>query len=633
MRSRVVLGMAVLASMLGASAAPALPPGFIEETVISGLDKPVGLRFDQAGRMWIWTQPGRLYFVRPGETTLNQVLDLSDEVSNLNDTGLTGFALDPAFEVNGQVYLFYTVDWEWWITGGAPDPANQDQTQDSFGRLTRYTCTWDTGFTNVACGNRLILIGSQHDNGVVMTSNSHGPGTLQFARDGTLLASVGDGACYTNCGGTPDIGGCRGAVCSDNTAELKGILQLKEQVGAYRSQLIDTYNGKILRLDPSNIDPSLGIAGHPSNPFYDAADPHTPRSKVYALGLRNPHQFTIRPGTGSFDPGDGDPGILFIGDVGWNTWEDMDVCDIPGQNFGWPIFEGMFPAADYPTLLVENRDAPNPLFDGVGCTQEFFHFTDLLVQDTANTPSYPNPCDGGVPIAGDLTFMHRRPRFSYKHFFNTTYVPTFDGSGNAAVIDLNDPASPVAGSSFNGRSPIGGVFYTGSRFPETYRDTYFFCDAFGKGQLSLELGWIRNLIVDADHRPVEVRDIRTGGTDAFPIALALPPDQAALYYVQANSRFFPPNTGEIRRISYDCNGNGVSDFVDVATGTSSDLNGNGYPDECETPGDLNGDGSVNVLDLLLLLTDWGPCLGCAADLNGDGAVDVLDLLEMLTNWG
>lgn len=52
-------------------------------------------------------------------------------------------------------------------------------------------------------------------------------------------------------------------------------------------------------------------------------------------------------------------------------------------------------------------------------------------------------------------------------------------------------------------------------------------------------------------------------------------------------------------------------------------------------GDLNGDGVVNVSDMLALLGDWGPCNGgdCDADLNNDGVVDVSDLLILLSNWG
>lgn len=50
-------------------------------------------------------------------------------------------------------------------------------------------------------------------------------------------------------------------------------------------------------------------------------------------------------------------------------------------------------------------------------------------------------------------------------------------------------------------------------------------------------------------------------------------------------------------------------------------------------GDLNNDGNVDGLDLLILLSAWGSCDDCLADLNGDGAVDGLDLLMMLANWG
>ncbi|MCH8316682.1 MAG: hypothetical protein IIA64_11980 [Planctomycetes bacterium] len=53
-------------------------------------------------------------------------------------------------------------------------------------------------------------------------------------------------------------------------------------------------------------------------------------------------------------------------------------------------------------------------------------------------------------------------------------------------------------------------------------------------------------------------------------------------------------------------------------------------------GDLDGDGSVGVKDLLLLLGNWGLCPpkgDCPADLNGDGSVGVADLLILLGNWG
>ncbi len=50
--------------------------------------------------------------------------------------------------------------------------------------------------------------------------------------------------------------------------------------------------------------------------------------------------------------------------------------------------------------------------------------------------------------------------------------------------------------------------------------------------------------------------------------------------------------------------------------------------------DVNHDDTVDVLDLLIILGDWGPCsCPCSpGDVNEDGIVDVLDLLDVLSNW-
>ena len=57
-----------------------------------------------------------------------------------------------------------------------------------------------------------------------------------------------------------------------------------------------------------------------------------------------------------------------------------------------------------------------------------------------------------------------------------------------------------------------------------------------------------------------------------------------------------------------------------------------------TPGDLDGNGTIDVDDLLALLGAWGPCDDpcpptCTADLNDDCFVGVDDLLTLLANWG
>lgn len=88
----------------------------------------------------------------------------------------------------------------------------------------------------------------------------------------------------------------------------------------------------------------------------------------------------------------------------------------------------------------------------------------------------------------------------------------------------------------------------------------------------------------------------------------------------------------------DCNGNGVADVTDIATGTSQDLNMNGVPDECEVPpacpGDADGDGSVGLSDIAMVIINWftqgSP--GTLGDLDSDGDRDLEDISVVSVNW-
>ncbi len=63
--------------------------------------------------------------------------------------------------------------------------------------------------------------------------------------------------------------------------------------------------------------------------------------------------------------------------------------------------------------------------------------------------------------------------------------------------------------------------------------------------------------------------------------------------------------------------------------------------EIPTPllGDVNGDGTVDVDDLIAVILAWGQCPtppatgGCPADVNHSGTVDVDDLIMVILNWG
>lgn len=110
---------------------------------------------------------------------------------------------------------------------------------------------------------------------------NHNGGDVAFGPDGRLWVGTGDGGA----GGDPE----------DRAQNSKSLL------------------GKMLRFD---------------------VEASEPKPETWAVGLRNPWRY-------SFDP---DTGDLWIGDVGQDDEEEIDVvreaADQTGLNFGWPAFEG-----------------------------------------------------------------------------------------------------------------------------------------------------------------------------------------------------------------------------------------------------------------------------------------------------
>ncbi len=443
-----------------------LPPGFYETEVSAGWNIPVGFTFDETGRMFVWEKAGRVYLAdSTGAKYPTPLLDINEEVITELDLGLLGFALDPNFLDNGYFYTAYVVDRHHLLHYGTaayhPDSTWLGAT---IGRVTRFTADVNNNFETLIPDSRFVLLGEDHSTGVPIMQKSHSMGTLVFGTDGTLLISAGDGAAT------------QGNFEEEGLAD--GIMRTEEYTGAFRSQLVNTHSGKILRIDPATGD------GLPSNPFYDPDNPRAPGSKVWALGLRNPYRMALRPETGSHFESDGNPGVLFLADVGSGSREELNVLQEGGQNFGWPIYEGMKTQVTYAFTLTPNLDMPNPLFVSGSCNKEYYDYQDLLVQESLNPPNFPNPCDDNQQIVtnGNL-FMHNRPAFCYNNDnwspTTRTLVPSFDDNGAAVEISVLDNDCPVESDTFSGVAIIAGEFYTHHTFPENYQNCLFVSDFHG----------------------------------------------------------------------------------------------------------------------------------------------------------
>ena len=196
----------------------------------------VGVTFDSTGRMFVWEREGHLWFKDPNEPSFSLFLDISEEVGAWLDHGFLGFTLDPNFRVNGYIYLLYVVDRHYLLNFGTPnyDPGANEYNAATIGRLTRYTCRSVDDFRSVDLASRTILLGETKETGFPICSYTHGVGSLVFGEDGTLLVSCGDGA---SADGVDSGGAFSGSYAPQALGD--GIIQQKEDVGAFRSQLVD----------------------------------------------------------------------------------------------------------------------------------------------------------------------------------------------------------------------------------------------------------------------------------------------------------------------------------------------------------------------------------------------------------
>lgn len=521
-----------------------LVPDFHDEIFLNGFDFPTGVTFDDNGRAYVWEKPGRVIMVNENRQRYPQpLLDITEEVSNWKDHGLMGFCLDNDFLENGYIYLLYALDLHYYENFGTEKyyPDSSVIHQPTIGRVTRYTANPATNFTTIIPGSRKVLLGETLENGIPLLYDYHGLGSLIMGEDRSLLISSGDATSNISA----DIGG-DSLQTPVSPAIAAGILTPDQDVGSYRSQYLGNYNGKILRIDPDTGD------GLPSNPFYDPAAPRAPRSRIWTYGLRNPYRIAVRPETGSHYLADGNPGVLYIGDVGNGGWEEINVASRGGQNFGWPITEGLaYNRAFFVTSVPMNRMAPNKYYRDGACGAPYFNFRETFRRPALyEDPTVANPCNPLEPLSADLPVaVERLPAIVWNNSrWNANEkaaVPGFDEAGQVKSIPLDDPACPVKSELFSGFSSLAGIFYPeDGTYPEEYQGKYFGVDY---------SSWIKVFDFSDDQELTAVSHFHTRADDI--IHLAYNPADGFLYYIDVygalNQISYGGNPAPVARITAD----------------------------------------------------------------------------------
>lgn len=287
----IVVAFVVLA-LAGTAHAATFPNGFEERTLVGGLTMPTAVDWLPDGRMLILEKSGVVKMARPGERTATTVIDLSKRVNDYHDRGALGLAVDKQFAQHPYVYVLHTYEMNPLAEDGDGEMNSQLlrlrwTADDKLVEPTPILGTYTTGICPAAA-NTVDCIPSNYD--------SHSIGTVISAPDGTLYAGSGDASSY-------------------NEADPRALRALDERSLA----------GKIVHIDREG----RGLTGHKFCP--SSTDLTSVCSKVVARGFRNPFRFALQP----------DGKTLTVGDVGWNTVEEVNfVKSDGGKSYGWPCYEG-----------------------------------------------------------------------------------------------------------------------------------------------------------------------------------------------------------------------------------------------------------------------------------------------------
>ncbi len=293
MKNPIRTTLAASAVFLALGAAPAT--GLAGDAPITlkllaeGLAAPIAFAAldDGSGRNLVADQSGVVHVLeRDGHRREELFLDVRPKMIGLNpgmeERGITGFALHPAFKSNHKAYVCYNVA----LRAGGPAEWNNSM------RVAEFTTGADDVSRATFGTERVVLEIDKPD-------WNHNSGRIAFGPDGFLYITVGDG-------GAPNDVGSRGHAPEGNGQNLRTLL------------------GKILRIDVDHGTPH-GIPK--DNPF---ADGKAALPEIYAYGVRNPWGI-------SFDRGGNH--ALIISDVGQDRWEEINVI-VGGGNYGWRAKEG-----------------------------------------------------------------------------------------------------------------------------------------------------------------------------------------------------------------------------------------------------------------------------------------------------
>ena len=381
-----------------------LPAAIGLETLVDGLRAPLDVAFAAGGdRRYLAEQQGVVHVLEDGGLGGTPFLDLRDAVTAGGEKGLLGIALHPAYAENRRLFVRYSAP----ARAGTPDG---------------YSHTFVLAeFRAGSAGRRVDPATERTLLTVPEPQGNHNAGGLAFGPDGFLHVAVGDG----------------GAAGDEGPGHVDDWYDAVP--GGNGQDVTENLLGSVLRIDVDGGGEG-GYAVPGDNPLVGRPG----LDEQYAWGLRNPYRLAF------------DDGRLFVGDVGQNSFEEVDLVEA-GGNYGWNVREGThcYRAADCPDRTPDGVRGGEPLRDPI-----------------VEYPRADAPVSGISVIGGQVYRGSALPSLSGRYVFGDLrtdgrlFVATPPADGRSWPTDVLPLADGAAGRLERllsvGRGPDGEVYALGT---------------------------------------------------------------------------------------------------------------------------------------------------------------------------